>query len=158
MDKAKPVLFLMVLLVLAVILPPDAVTQDLGSKAPPPPPKEAKVVEKKIPDPPGAPLRLSLAQDENNDPGVDVQRGRKVKLTWEPPRDSAPIHHYLVERAEIGPTFPDTLLINDIPDTFVEFYVEHGKPTSVRVAAVDTFHQVGVFSESIPVYGPRVRK
>lgn len=96
--------------------------------------------------------------DEDLDPGVNVQAGRMVKVTWEAPRDSAPIHHYLVERAEIGPTFPDTLVIDDITDTFLEINVEHGKPSSVRVAAVDTFQRMGPFSESIPVYGPRVRK
>ena len=45
-------------------------------------------------------------------------------------------------------------LLNAVP----EFNVEHGKPTTVRVAAMDTFLQVGAFSESVPVYGPRVRK
>lgn len=167
MNRAAPVFFVLLIFFVAAVCPPDSAAQNLGNKPPPPPtkeekaaktaraPKEAKVT---IPDPPGAPLRAHLIQDKNNDPSVSVEPGRTVKLAWEPPRDCAPILYYMVERAQVGPTFPDTLLIDKITDTFVEFNVEHGKPTTVRVAAIDTFLQVGAFSESVPVYGPRVKK
>lgn len=167
MNRAAPFFCVLLIFWVAAVCPPEAAAQNLGNKAPPPPtkeekaartakaPREAKVT---IPDPPGAPLRVHLVQETNNDPSVGVEPGRTVKLAWEPPRDCAPILYYMVERAQVGPTFPDTLLIDNITDTFVEFNVEHGKPTTVRVAAMDTFLQVGAFSEPVPVYGPRVNK